>query len=94
MFHAESLRQLGELLVDAGVLTVAPGRDAWASTEKTLEDLAGCLAFVLPVGVKLTLQNLAGAVTAPPSGSLDRRIGAGEPGVRRSSLESEHSRAE
>ena len=93
LFDASLFDNWISFLVDAGVLTVAPDRTLGFDPE-TLEELGGCLAFVLPVGVKLTLQNLAGAVTAPPSGTLDRRIGAGEPGVRRSSLESGHSRAE
>jgi hypothetical protein len=60
--------------------------------EASLSELAGCLAFVLPLHLKHTLVNLAGAAARPLSGPAGRPIGAGD--VRRSSPESERSRAE
>jgi glycerol-3-phosphate O-acyltransferase len=93
LFHAGLFDNWVSYLVDAGTLRVAPDGTLKFDRED-LEELAGCLAFALPVGMKLTLQNLAGAVVETPSGYRDRRISAGEPSVRRSSLGSEHSRAE
>jgi hypothetical protein len=93
LFHADLFDHWVGFLVDAGVLRVEADGTLGFDRE-TLEELAGCLAFVLPAGMKLTLQNLAGAVAEPPSGTRDRRISVGESGVRRSSLESGHSQAE
>jgi glycerol-3-phosphate O-acyltransferase len=93
LFQAGLFDRWVTFLEDAGVLAARPDRTL-AFDEATLEELASCLGFALPAGLRQTLVNLAGAAARQPSGDVIRRVEAGERAVRRSSPESERSRAE